>query len=440
MSPPPHATIAAISSGPAPGGIGVIRLSGPRALEAARAVAPALSSPPEPRRALFTEFVDVDGAPVDRGVVLFFQAPHSSTGEDVVELHAHGSPRLLALLLERLVSQPGVRGAEPGEFTRRAYLNGKLELSEAEAVADLIAAQSEAAVKSAARQLHGEMHTRIQATRARLVDTLADAEAALDFPDESDQEVATVVERVKETLKEVNTLIGAAVEATRARAVPRVVLVGPVNAGKSTLFNRLAGEARALVDQAPGTTRDGLEARLEWFGQAISLWDTAGLRESPGRVEAMGIERTQALVRGADVAIVVSVPGEAQVGDRGAVDAGAVLRVLGKSDVAAATEAQGLLRVSGKTGEGVEALKRATLECFAAQAPEALAGANSRQLEALRRASQALENARVASEKSTLEVVAGELRFAIEALGELTGENASTDLLDAIFRRFCIGK
>ncbi len=433
-SPPssPNATIAAIATGPARGGIGVLRLSGPSALPAARALAPSLPLSPAPRHAYLVTLGA--GEALDEALALYFPAPHSLTGEDVLELHPHGSPRLLSLLLGRLLQQPGVRLAEPGEFTRRAFLNGRIDLARAEAVADLVAADSERAVRAAAAQLSGGLSKRVREVREPLVELHADLEASLDFPDEADEDSLRLPERVGAALGQVGQLASAARRGAVVRRGARVVRHGPVNAGKSTLFNALVGEERALVDAEPGTTRDALEARVEWSGLALTLVDTAGLREPGSRVEAKGIERTRVALEGADLAVQLVPPGETPAP---LASEAPLLTVHSKSDVT--PPPAGGLGVSGLTGAGVEAVRARIVELLEPGA-SSIGFASERHLEAFERAQQALERAQAAFGVAALEVVAGEVGLAVAALGDITGESASQDLLDAIFRRFCIGK
>ncbi len=451
-------TIAAIATGPAAGGIGIIRLSGPASLTAARRVAKSL--PPEltPRHAYFARFSDAEGAVLDEGLLLYFQAPHSFTGEDVVELHAHGAPRLLSLLLAEVLREEGVRPATAGEFTRRAFLSGRLELSRAEAVADLVAAESEAQVRAAAAQLSGELTARIEAVHAPLLGLHADLEGALDFPEEAEGADQDAGPRIDQVLLAVRALLADAKRGALIRRGARVVLYGPVNAGKSTLFNALVGASRALVDAEPGTTRDTLEAKIELSGLAVTLIDTAGLRETAGRIEALGIGRTRDALKGADVAVLV-LPPEASEAERAEWRAEAeearLMEIRGKADVglaasrsgaqAAASQGRGAgergaLAVSGQTGEGLDQLRDAIASRLGAGVASAALSSSERHLAALEQVEGALVRARTAHEVSTLEVVAGEVGLALEALAQITGEDASTALLDSIFARFCIGK
>ncbi|WIG94064.1 tRNA uridine-5-carboxymethylaminomethyl(34) synthesis GTPase MnmE [Myxococcus sp. SDU36] len=439
----PSMTIAALATAPAAGAVGILRLSGPDALDVGRLLAPGVPAQPTPRHAYLASFVDAEKRALDEGLFLYFRGPQSFTGEDVVELQAHGSPRLLRLLLARALEDARVRHAAPGEFTRRAFLNGRLDLTRAEAVADLVAADSEAAVRAAAAGLSGVLASRVRALEEPLRALHADMEGVLSFPDEAEGADEDVGERVTALRAQAEALLSEAGRGRLVRRGARVALFGPVNAGKSTLFNRLVGESRALVDDEPGTTRDALEARVEWDGLAVTLFDTAGLRETPGRVEALGIARTRELLAGVDLAVLVLPPGvtqpEAAAWMR---DAGGapVLVVDGKCDVA---EAPGSprQRVSGLTGEGVDALRDDMLgRLWGGGTPSAVALVSERHADALRRASEALGRAESASRVSTLEVVSGEVGLALEALGEVSGTVVSEALLDAIFQRFCIGK
>ena len=430
------ATIVAVATGPARGGIGVVRISGPRALLVGRALAPGLQT--EPRRAYFSPLLDARGAGVDEGLALYFQAPHSYTGEDVVELHAHGSPRVLSLLVEAALAREGPRHAEAGEFTRRAYLNGRIDLTRAEAVAELVASESLAQVQSAAAQLKGGLAEAVRAVKGPLLALAADLEASLDFPDEAEGADADVAPRLDAARAQVRELINRCTRGALIRRGAHVVLYGPPNAGKSTLFNRLVGEARALVDDAPGTTRDALHARVEWGGLALSLVDTAGLGEAKERVEAMGMERTRQAVESADLAIFLA-PDEASVDSYRPQPSDGSYRVLSKADLNKHSKSN-ILRVSGLTGEGVDQLRAEVVARLSGGTSDAVAVGGARHRDALERAGQALERAASALSSSTLEVVAGEVGLSLAALDEVTGEDASQEVIDAVFRKFCIGK
>ncbi|MFO0595407.1 MAG: tRNA uridine-5-carboxymethylaminomethyl(34) synthesis GTPase MnmE [Myxococcaceae bacterium] len=438
--PGTSATIAAIATGPAAGGIGIVRLSGPGALAAARAVTRGLPEAPAPRHAYVARFVDAAGRVLDEGLALYFAGPKSFTGEDVVELHAHGAPRLLELLLAEVLRCEGVRLATAGEFTRRAFLSGRLALTQAEAVADLIAATSEAQVRAAAAQLSGALSERLEVLKAPLLALHADLEGALDFPDEAEGAEADAAARLGPLVANARSLARDARHGALVRRGAKVVLFGPVNAGKSTLFNALVGAARALVDPEPGTTRDALEARVEWAGLAVTLVDTAGLREGAGRLEAKGIERTRDALAGCDVAVLV-LPPEFNDAERaawsGEVEAAKLLVVRGKADLGGAG---GELSVSGQSGAGLEALREKLVERLGGEVGASVVSTSERHSSGLARVVEHLERAELAAKSATLEVVAGELALALDGLAELTGADARTELLDAIFARFCIGK
>ncbi|QSQ11968.1 tRNA modification GTPase [Myxococcus landrumensis] len=345
-------TIVALATAPTAGAVGIIRLSGPAALEVGRRLAPGVPPSPTPRHAYLASFVDAHGRVLDEGLFLYFRAPASFTGEDVVELQAHGGPRLLRLLLERTLEEGLARLATPGEFTRRAFLNGRIDLTRAEAVADLVAADSESAVRAAAAGLSGALTGRVRALEEPLRELHADLEGVLNFPDEAEGADEDAESRVQALRAQAEALIAEAGQGRLVRRGARVAMFGPVNAGKSTLFNRLVGEARALVDDEPGTTRDALEARVEWNGLGVTLFDTAGLRETPGRVEALGIARTRELLSGVDLAVLVLPPGTSvEDAERWRDEAGStpVLMVDGKCDVASSHS-----RVRETADEGAE--------------------------------------------------------------------------------------
>jgi tRNA modification GTPase len=438
------ATIAAIATGPAPGGVGILRISGPRALEVSLPLLRGVPPEPEPRRAYFCTLTDRAGEPLDRGLVLYFRAPASFTGEDVVELQAHGGPRLLQLLLREVLADPGTRLAQAGEFTRRAYVNGRLDLARAEAVAALVSAESERAVRAAAGQLVDGLGGRLAELQIPLLALLTDLEGVLNFPDEAEGADDRWAERLEPLVALAQRLSQDVERGALLRRGAKVALFGPVNAGKSTLFNRLSGAPRALVDDEPGTTRDVLEARVEVDGLGWTLLDTAGLREGPGRLEALGMARAQAAVACADLAVLLLPPGarEDQVAEwRAWAGPVRVLEVTGKADLRGEVRPARELAVSGTTGEGVDTLARAiTSALWNVGAPGAVALMSEHHADAVRRAVTALERAREAAAVSTLEVVAGELGLALDALADVSGERAAPAVLDALFVRFCIGK
>ena len=444
----PADTIAAIATAHGRAGIGVVRVSGPEVPALVRAI---LGSEPAPRHAELANFLDAGGAAIDRGVALYFPAPHSYTGEHVLELQGHGGPAILRLLLARSF-ELGARPAEPGEFTRRAFLNGKLDLTQAESVADLIDASSVAAARGAMRSLAGEFSTRVNALRDALVDLRALVEASLDFPEEDVDfmEKAHVRERVLRVREAVDTLYHTAMRGNLLREGARVVLLGRPNVGKSSLMNTLAGEEVAIVTEVPGTTRDALRRELVIEGVPIHVVDTAGLRTTEDTVERIGVERTWREIGQADIALHVVDSLDADLG----VDSEIASRipntarkiiVINKIDILgvpagrAVRNAEEEVFVSAKTGEGMEHLRAALLDAAGWQVTEeAPFMARERHLAALRVALAALERASGCSERH--ELFAEELRQAQKALAAITGEVTADELLGEIFSRFCIGK
>ena len=437
-------TIAAVATPPGRGGIGIVRVSGARARELGARL---LGELPQPRHAAFARFRASDGATIDQGIALFFPAPHSYTGEDVLELQGHGGPVVMRELLRRCV-ELGARIAQPGEFTRRAFLNDRIDLAQAESVADLIDAASAEAARSAARSLEGEFSRRIHALVEALVDLRMHVEACIDFPEEEIDPADRAAQAAKQRriLDGLDTLLDEARQGAVLREGLTVVLVGPPNVGKSSLLNRLAGEDVAIVTPIAGTTRDYVRATISIEGVPIHLIDTAGLRETTDTVEKIGVERTWEAIRKAGAALFITEAGagepaaERELMSRIPPEVPRV-RVLNKVDLAppgrgAATEA---LAVSAKTGEGIPALRAWLLET-AGWKPhgEGLFMARGRHLEALNEARGYVEVA--GAETQAFELMAENLRLAQNALGRITGVVTADDLLGQIFSRFCIGK
>jgi tRNA modification GTPase len=441
-------TIAAVATAPGRAGIGVVRVSGP----AVRAIiAGILGRLPKPRAATLCDFRDAMDGTIDRGLALFFPAPHSYTGEDVLELHGHGGPAVLQLVLRRCLDL-GARPAQPGEFTRRAYLNDKLDLAQAESVADLIDASSEAAARGAMRSLAGEFSARIGHLVSALIELRALVEATLDFPDEEIDflERGDAFKRLARLRAELGEIQRAAEQGRILREGARCVLIGQPNVGKSSLLNRLAGDEVAIVTEIPGTTRDPLRHELVIDGVPVHVIDTAGLRESEEPVEKIGIERAWREIYQADVALlVVDVT-------RGMADADRTILarlpekvknififnkidLSGESPSARELEGRVEIRVSAKSGAGLELLRTHILQAIGWRpAEEAQFMARERHLRALQQAEAAL--ARAAGQTKAIELFAEELRLAQQALGEITGQFSAEDLLGEIFSRFCIGK
>ena len=435
---PSDDTIAAIATPPGRGGIGVVRVSGAQAPAIASRV---LGVVPEPRHATHAVFRDARGEILDEGIALYFPAPHSYTGEAVLELQGHGGPVVMQALLGACLDA-GARLAEPGEFTRRAFLKGKLDLAQAEAVADLIDAASREAARSALRSLSGEFSAAIRALQSRLIELRTLTEAMLDFPEEEVDRLHrdAAAARLVEVRRALDDVLSKSRQGSLLRAGIHVVLAGRPNVGKSSLLNRLAGEERAIVTPVPGTTRDALREPIQIEGVPLVMVDTAGLRASADIVERLGIERAERELERADV--VLAVFDATQQKDELESLPGAALRieVFNKIDlVPGFRPPAGALAVSAKTGSGLERLRKAILEAAGwTSAGESVFLARERHLRALELAREHL--AAAAGESLRWEFFAEELRLAHAALGSITGEFSADDLLGEIFARFCIGK
>jgi tRNA modification GTPase len=440
-------TIAAIATASGAGGVGVVRVSGPESLAIARQFFGKL---PQHRYAHFARFRDQHGQEIDHGLLLYFQKPHSFTGEDVLELQAHGSPIALSLLLKRCI-ELGARPARAGEFTERAFLNHKLDLAQAEAVADLIAAQSEAAAMAAVRSLDGEFSRRVEQVRQDLTDLRTYIEALIDFPDEEidfshDQQIAQRCTRLQSLLAH---LLAQTQQGQRLRDGLYVVIVGPPNAGKSSLLNALAQADRAIVTPIAGTTRDVLREHITLNGVPVTLVDTAGLRDSPDLIEAEGIRRAHAEFTRADLALVLLAADQnectfAEI-EASLPSALKRLRVRNKSDLLPAespSEADALT-ISSRTGAGLQALGDAILSATQSATSESSQGsfsARARHVQGLQQVLTHLGTAQQWLQSAQGELAAEELRLAQLALSELTGAFSADDLLGQIFSAFCIGK
>ena len=440
--------IAAIATAPGRGGIGVVRVSG-NALQTY--AAPLIPRTLTPRYAAYTPFLDAAGQAIDEGLALFFPAPHSYTGEDVLELHGHGGPVVLQQLLQRCL-ELGARRARPGEFTERAFLNGRMDLAQAEGVADLIEASTALAARAALHSLQGKFSQLIQSLSNDLVRLRTLLEATLDFPEE-EVEFLTAG-RAEQQLAALREQLAATLAATRQGSVLRdgiqVVLVGAPNVGKSSLLNRLAGEDIAIVTSTPGTTRDALRQQIDLGGVPVHVIDTAGLRETEDPVERLGIARTWAAIGKADLALLIeeaSAPTGAS--NQGIIDrlpAGlSRIHVVNKIDLVGAqarctrSDVGVAVWVSALTGEGFADLRQAIWEQAGWQpSGEGVFTARARHIEALQVAQRHLATA--ATLGNRLELYAEELRLAHEALGRITGVFSADDLLGEIFSKFCIGK
>ncbi|KAB2319826.1 tRNA uridine-5-carboxymethylaminomethyl(34) synthesis GTPase MnmE [Betaproteobacteria bacterium SCN1] len=437
--------IAAVATAPGRGGVGVIRVSGAETDVVPLAVA-LLGRLPDARRAIYTAFRDADGSALDQGIALHFAAPHSFTGETVLELQGHGGPAVLDLILRRCLAL-GARLAAPGEFSRRAFLNGKLDLAQAEAVADLIDAASAEAARSAVRSLSGVFSARVHELVEGLIRLRTLVEATLDFPDEEidflkQADAQGQLDTLDAALAEIRVQ---AKQGALLREGFTVVLVGQPNVGKSSLLNRLAGYEAAIVTDVAGTTRDTVREAIQIHGVPLHVVDTAGLRDTEDAVERIGIARTWAAVEKADVVLLL-VDAAHGVGEREAAILArlpGVRRLTVHNKIDASGEPPRVdgdeLWLSAKTGEGLDGLRDALLEAAGWQAAgEGVFTARARHLDALGRAAAHLDAARGAMVR--LELFAEELRLAQMALSEITGEFTADDLLGKIFGSFCIGK
>ncbi|MGX9721704.1 tRNA uridine-5-carboxymethylaminomethyl(34) synthesis GTPase MnmE [Stenotrophomonas acidaminiphila] len=441
-------TIIAIASGAAAGGVGILRLSGPLSAAIARGLGcPTLQA----RHAHYARFRDAAGEVIDDGIALYFPGPRSFTGEDVVELQGHGSPVVLCQLLARCI-ELGARQARAGEFSERAFLNGKLDLAQAEAIADLIAAGDVRAARAARRSLDGVFSRRVEDVVEQLVRLRIHVEAAIDFADEpldtlGGAQVRAGVEQARTALARLR------LDAERGRKLRdglHAVLIGPPNAGKSSLLNALAGSERAIVTDIAGTTRDTLRETIRIDGLELELVDTAGLREGGDAIEREGMRRARAEMQRADLAIVVLDARDPEAGRQAIGDAAAQaarrLWIFNKCDLLPQWPQRlddDAIAISAASGQGLEQL-HARLRALAADgAGEGQQGefsARLRHVQAIARAAAHLDDADAQLRHDQLELAAEELRLAHDALGEITGRMTADDLLGRIFSSFCIGK
>ncbi|HEX5094030.1 MAG TPA: tRNA uridine-5-carboxymethylaminomethyl(34) synthesis GTPase MnmE [Burkholderiales bacterium] len=431
-------TIAAIATPQGMGGIGIVRVSGPGAPEVARRLIGRL---PAARRATRASARDARGELIDEGLALYFPAPASYTGEPVFEFQGHGGRVVLQSVLSACVDA-GARVADPGEFTRRAFLNGRLDLAQAEAVADLIEASSREAASSALRSLRGEFSAAINSLVAGLTELRALTEAMLDFPEEEIDALhrSDAESRLVQVRGDLDDVLHKSRQGSLLRAGIHVAIVGRPNVGKSSLLNRLAGEERAIVTPVAGTTRDALRESILVDGVPLVVVDTAGLRSAGDIVERMGIERTQREMSRSDLLVTVFEAGRPIEPLADLPTGVACLQVFNKLDLAPGfSPPKGAVAVSAKTGEGMPAFRAALLKAAGwGGAGESVYLARERHLRALRRAGRHLDSA--AGELKRWEIFAEELRLAQDALSEITGAVTADDLLGEIFSRFCIGK
>ena len=448
-------TIVAVATAPGRSAIGIIRLSGPQSLAILRSLVHDQSFRPEAKRISLKQIRRESGEPLDSVLVSYFERPHSFTGEEMVELSCHGSPVILRRVLD-LAQSCGARLAEPGEFTLRACRNGKMNLSQAEAIRDLVNARTDAAARQAVRQLGGELAGALQPAKDKLVQIIARLESALEFV-EDDLPVIQVEEIEKGLGEVVGILKGLAATYATGRAVReglRVVIVGCPNVGKSSLFNKLVGSARAIVTDIAGTTRDSISESISLHGIPISLTDTAGIRAGSDRIEEIGVERTHQAMADADLLVVV-IDGSTRLSAEGLAIVTEAMRgryvvAINKCDLVIEPEVEPQLgqalkvvHVSALTGQGLDGLTTAILEAFGAVDSEAvgLLITDSRHYDLLRRTQASLENSvELSSQRASEEIVLVGLHIALQFLGEITGETTTDEILAEIFSTFCIGK
>lgn len=447
-------TIAALATPPGRGGVGIVRVSGPSAKALAKTI---LGHQPTPRYAHYGPFQG-NASVIDEGIALYFPGPHSFTGEDVLELQGHGGPVLMDMLLERCV-QLGARLARPGEFSERAFLNDKLDLAQAEAIADLIDASSRAAAENALRSLQGEFSQRVSQLVSELIELRLYVEAAIDFPEEeidflADGVVAAKLATLRQTLE---TVRAAANQGSLMREGMSVVIAGRPNAGKSSLLNRLTERDSAIVTEIEGTTRDVLREHIHLDGMPLHVIDTAGLRDTPDAVEKIGVQRAWAEIEKADRVLLLVDGRETESLDPAEIwpefverlpDPGRLTLVRNKIDQSGEgsdfdlSTTPPVIRISAETGAGVDNLKTHLKAVMGFDATtEGRFSARRRHLDALERAARALTNGTAQLEGAAAgELLAEDLRDAQQSLNEITGEFTADDLLGEIFGSFCIGK
>jgi len=447
-------TIVAVATPPGRSAIGLIRLSGPRSVEILRSLIHDPEFNPEPSRIVLKQIkADVSEEVLDFALISYFEAPHSFTGEDMVEISCHGSPVILRQLLNQIQKLDG-RLAGPGEFTMRACRNGKMNLSQAEAIRDLIDAQTNAAAQQATRQLKGELSMALQPCKQELISVIVKMESALEFVEDDlpQLELSEMERQLEDVIRAVRDLSFTFQTGHLLRDGIKVAFIGRPNVGKSSVFNRLLRSDRAIVTDVPGTTRDSLTESISLHGIPVSLTDTAGIRKAGDRIEEIGVERTHRAMADADLLVVVLDGSSELLPEDHAVlsqtDQAKHIVVVNKTDLPAARldgelNQHKVVHLSALTGEGLDQLTAAILEPFGSVDSEAvgLLVTNSRHHDLLRRALGSLEESReLLGERASEEVVLVGLHNALKFLGEITGETTSEDILTQIFSTFCIGK
>lgn len=441
-------TIAAIATASGSGGIGVVRVSGPAVAQIATAI---LGHCPKPRYAAYLPFLDCDGHTLDQGIAIYYAAPNSYTGEDVLELQAHGGPALLQILLTRCLSL-GARQAAPGEFTRRAYLNEKMDLAQAEAVADVINAATSEAARSAMRSLSGEFSNRINVLLQRLIELRMFVEACLDFPEEEIDFISqgNVKQKIEDVQMELQRIYNESKQGNLLREGLTVVLVGQPNVGKSSLINQLAADDIAIVTSIAGTTRDTIKSAIQINGIPLHVVDTAGLRETEDEIEQFGIARTWRALKSANIALLLidAAHGITDVeksilarlpSDFPKIWVHNKIDLTKKAPFIEYLDGEAHIHLSAKTGDGVNLLRETLLKMVGWKSTsEGVFMARTRHLDAIKQVDQFLQSSLGAINQS--EIVAENLRMAQDALSSVTGEFTPDDLLGEIFSKFCIGK
>jgi tRNA modification GTPase len=445
-------TICAVATPAGTGGLGIVRISGPGAPDIARSL---LGDLPEPRYATLAEFRDREGEVIDSGIALYFPAPNSFTGEHVLELQGHGGAFVMQRLMRRVLKL-GARAARPGEFSERAFLNDKLDLVQAEAIADLIDSGSDAAARAAQRSLQGVFSEQVHSLQEELTALRVFVEAAIDFPEEEVDFLgeSDVLKRASVVEDRLTDLLAQARQGRLLRDGIVLTIAGRPNAGKSSLLNALSGQDSAIVTDIPGTTRDVLREQIDLEGIPVHVADTAGIRETSDRIEAEGVRRARQALESADLALVIkdAREEEALAEDLGAEipDGITTICVINKIDLLSsdslesirAGQAQDTVFISAKNGQGMDRLKDRILSAIGAtDQSEGSFSARQRHIDALKRAAKHLAAGRETMEATRAgELLAEELRLAQQALGEITGELLPDDLLGEIFSSFCIGK
>ena len=449
-------TIVAQATAPGRGGIGILRVSGPKALEVAQAV---LGKCPKPRMADYLPFKDADGTVLDQGIALYFKSPNSFTGEDVLELQGHGGQVVLDLLLKRILQLDGVRLARPGEFSEQAFLNDKLDLAQAEAIADLIDATSEQAARSALKSLQGEFSNKVNQLVDSVIYLRTYVEASIDFPDEEIDFLADgkIEAKLREIINQLDLVRSEAKQGSILREGMKVVIAGRPNAGKSSLMNALLRENRAIVTDIPGTTRDSIEEYMTVEGISLRLIDTAGIRDTQDTVEALGVERARDYINKADIVLCVIdgstplTPEEIEI--LTSVSGLNTIVLLNKSDVAQVITDEhikehgtftAIERISAKEGEGSAVLSKWVQELVyggRVKQDNSAMISNVRHISLMEQAKTQVEQALSSIDMGMpVDFVATDLRSAWELLGDITGDTIRESMIDELFSRFCLGK